>query len=155
VINVEQVRELIELMVEHDLSEIRIREGETAINLRRGPSGQVMVAGGPPAVPMAAPVAPVEAAEPAAGVVPAEDDGLVPITSPMVGSYYSSPDPESPPFVAVGDEISVGKTVCIIEAMKVFNEIKSEVAGTIEKILVQNEQPVEFGQPLMLVRPKS
>jgi acetyl-CoA carboxylase biotin carboxyl carrier protein len=72
----------------------------------------------------------------------------------MVGTFYSAPDPESSPFVQVGREIDANTTICIIEAMKVFNEIKAEVAGTIERILVQDEQAVEFGQPLMLVRPR-
>jgi acetyl-CoA carboxylase biotin carboxyl carrier protein len=156
VINIEQVRELIELMVEHDLSEIRIREGETAINLRKGPIGQVAVGGAPPMISVAG--APVQQVTPEAvpeKAEPAPDDGLVPITSPMVGTYYSSPDPESASFVSVGSDVLVGTTVCVIEAMKVFNEIKSEVEGTVEQILVSNEQPVEYGQPLMLVRPRS
>jgi acetyl-CoA carboxylase biotin carboxyl carrier protein len=156
VINIEQVRELIELMVEHDLSEIRIREGETAINLRKGPFGQVAVGGAPQLISMAS--APGQPAVPESGPVEAEpsvDEGLVPISSPMVGTYYASPDPESAPFVSVGDEVSVGKTVCIIEAMKVFNEIKSEVDGIVEQVLVGNEEPVEYGQPLLLVRPRS
>ena len=75
--------------------------------------------------------------------------------SPMVGTFYTAPDPDSSPFVQVGSEVSADTPVCIIEAMKVFNEIKAEVAGTIERILVQDQQAVEFGQPLMLVRPKS
>jgi acetyl-CoA carboxylase biotin carboxyl carrier protein len=73
----------------------------------------------------------------------------------MVGTFYSASDPEAPPFVSVGTEVEPDTAVCIIEAMKVFNEIKSEVSGTIERILVQNQQAVEFGQPLMLVRPRS
>jgi len=155
VINIDQVRELIELMVEHDLSEIRIREGETAINLRKGPFGQVTVGGSPAMVPMApAPVTGAGAAPAEAPAVPEEDDGLIAITSPMVGTYYTASEPESAPFISVGDEVSVGTTVCIIEAMKVFNEIKSEVEGIVEKMLVTNEQPVEYGQPLIMLRPK-
>ncbi|UCD30709.1 MAG: acetyl-CoA carboxylase biotin carboxyl carrier protein [Planctomycetota bacterium] len=143
-------------MVEHDLSEIRIREGDTAINLRKGPLGQVAVAGSPQLVHLTE--TPAQPQLPAAGQEvsqPTPDEGLLPVNSPMVGTYYSASDPESPPFVSVGSEISVGSTVCIIEAMKVFNEIKSEVDGIVEQILVSNEQPVEYGQPLMLVRPKS
>ncbi len=156
-IDVQQVRELVELMVQHNLSEIRLREGETAINLRRGPSGEIVYAA-PQAMPQfmaapgAAPAAPATAG--AAPAQPAEDEGLVPIASPMVGTIYLAPDPDSPPFVHVGSEIDANTPVVIIEAMKVFNEIKAEVSGTIERILVQNEQAVEFGQPLMMVRPR-
>ncbi len=96
----------------------------------------------------AAPVA--GAAGPAAA--PAEDAGLVPIRSPMVGTFYAASDPESKPYVGPGSEVGPESVVCIIEAMKVFNEIKAEMAGTIEKVMVQNAQPVEFGQPLFMVR---
>lgn len=146
-LDVNIVRKIVDLMVERDLSEIEMRDGDQQLVVRR--SLPQMVAA---AVPAAAPVV---AAAP--GAAPAEtkdvDDGLVPIKSPMVGTFYSGPDPESPPFVTIGASVSADSVVCIIEAMKVFNEIKAEVGGTIEKILVQNEQPVEFGQPLYLVRP--
>ena len=153
-IDVQQVRELIELMVEHGLSEIRIRQGDTAINLRKGPSGEIVYAAPPQ---MAMP--PVQQPAPAVGggavaASPAQDEGLVPIVSPMVGTLYVATDPESPPFVHVGSEIGPNTPVCIIEAMKVFNEIKAEVSGTVERVLVHNEQAVEFGQPLMMVRPR-
>jgi acetyl-CoA carboxylase biotin carboxyl carrier protein len=157
VIDVQQVRELIQLMVEHDLSEIRIREGETAISLRKGPIGGIQIAGGyAPALPAAAPP-PADSGRPALSAQPEKsaDEGLIPISSPMVGTFYSAPDPDSPPYVTVGSDIGPDSPVCIIEAMKVFNEIKAEVGGVIERILVQDQQAVEFGQPLMLVRPKS
>jgi len=139
-------------MVEHGLSEIKVREGETTICLRKGPSGEPVMVPAAPAAP-----APVPASEQAAppAAEPAEDDGLVPIPCPMVGTLYTAPDPESPPFVSVGSEVDANTVVCVIEAMKVFNEIRAEVAGTIERILVQSQQAVEYGQPLMLVRPKS
>ncbi|NLX20484.1 MAG: acetyl-CoA carboxylase biotin carboxyl carrier protein [Phycisphaerae bacterium] len=140
-------------MVEHDLSEIRIREGESMITLRKGPTGEPMMMTAAPSMVMSQPpatVLPAPAAPP-----PAVDEGLVPIRSPMVGTFYAASDPESPPFVAIGSEVDVTTTVCVIEAMKVFNEIHAEVAGTIERILVNNEQAVEYGQPLMLVRPKA
>lgn len=154
-IDVQKVRELIELMVEHGLSEVRIREGETAINLRKGPSGEIVYA-----APPAPAAAPAPAPAPAAGVPTAPaapspaDEGLVPIVSPMVGTLYVAAEPDSPPFVSVGSQVDPNTPICIIEAMKVFNEIKAEVAGTIERVLVHNEQAVEFGQPLMLVRPR-
>ena len=157
-IDVQQVRELIQLMVENDLNEIRVKEGETMISLRKGPAG-IHIAGGfaPAAMPAALPAAipqPLQAGTPAPAER-AQDEGLVPIVSPMVGTFYASADPDSPPFVSVGTDIGPDSPVCIIEAMKVFNEIKAEVAGTIERILVQDQQAVEYGQPLMLVRPRS
>lgn len=155
-IDVQQIRELAELMAEHGLNEIRIRQGDVFVRLHKGPEGltawpaQMMPA--MTGMPMlAAPASGTPAAEPAA---PA-DEGLVPIVSPMVGTYYASPDPEAPPFVVTGSEVEVGTPVCIIEAMKVFNEIKAEVAGRVERVLVKNEQAVEYGQPLMYVRPRS
>jgi len=158
VIDVQQVRELIQLMVENDLSEIRVKAGETTIILRKGLAG-IHVAGGlvPATVPTPMPPTVPQAFHPAAPP-PAEknqDEGLVPIVSPMVGTFYASSDPDSPPYASVGTEINPDSPVCIIEAMKVFNEIKAEVAGTIERILVQDQQAVEYGQPLMLVRPRS
>jgi acetyl-CoA carboxylase biotin carboxyl carrier protein len=154
VIDVQQVRELAGLMAENDLSEIRIRDGETFLRLRRGPEG---VAAWPAQMMPAMQAPPASAAVPVGEAPQASlaDEGLVPIVSPMVGTYYSSPDPESPPFVAAGSEVEIGTPVCIIEAMKVFNEIKAEVAGRIERVLVKNEQPLEYGQPLMLVRPRA
>ena len=150
-VDLQRVRELAELMDEHELNQIRIREGDTVIDLRKGLATPAWPA------PPPAPASPL-AREPAAGGVLATtqaDEALTTIRSPMVGSFYITPDPESPPFVSVGAEVEPDTTVCIIEAMKVFNEIKAEVAGTIERILVENEQAVEFGQPLMLVRPRS
>ncbi len=154
-IDVNQVRELIELMVEHDLGEIRIRQGDTSVTLRKGTTGEVAISA-PPAPPAGSPATPTPA--PAASPEPAsppEDEGLVPIVSPMVGTFYTASEPEAPLFVQVGSEVTPESPVCIIEAMKVFNEIQAEVSGTIERILVQNQQAVEYGQPLMLVRPKS
>lgn len=151
-IDVKQIRELIELMKAHDLSAMDLRDGEVRIALRRGAEpGPVVTAAAPQmplvAAPAAAEIPPVAAA--------AEDEGLVPVTSPMVGTYYGQADPDSDPFVAIGDTVTEETTVCIIEAMKVFNEIKAEVAGVVERILVENESPVEYGQPLLLVRPAS
>lgn len=155
-IDVQQVRELAEVLTEHALSEIRLRQGEDVIVLRKGPAGDMAAWPVPvaPQVPsMPGPMAPAPSA--AGGGTPTSDEGLVPVVSPMVGTYYSAPDPESPPFVAPGTELEVGSPVCIIEAMKVFNEIKAEIAGRVERVLVKNEQAVEYGQPLILVRPRA
>ena len=151
-IDIPQIRELLELMAEHDLSEIKVRQGDTVIALRKGRSGEPVVYAAPAAMPTFAPAAAAAAPPPPE---PVKDQGLVAIKSPMVGTVYLAPDPESPPYVSVGREVDPSTPVCIIEAMKVFNEIRSEIAGTVERILVQNEQAVEFGQPLMMVRPRA
>lgn len=153
-LDVEKIRELIDMMVGNDLSEITLRDGTEEISLRRSaaqsahsvPAQHPAMTSGP-ALPLAdGPVAEVEAVE--------EDEvELIPIASPMVGTFYAASSPESPPFVQVGARISPESTVCIVEAMKVFNEIKAELAGVIERILVKNASVVEYGQPLFLVRP--
>jgi acetyl-CoA carboxylase biotin carboxyl carrier protein len=137
-------------MKEHDLNEIDLREGETRIQLRRG-SDPVVTMGPVRPVAVAAGVpAAADAAPPAAS--PAADEAHVAIIkSPMVGTFYASPDPESPPYVKVGDHVGPETTVCIVEAMKVFNQIPAEVSGKIMVALVENGQSVEFGQPLYKV----
>ena len=140
-------------MAEHDLGEIKVRQGDTVIALRKARFGEPVVYAAPAAVPAPAPVAAGAAVPPLAE--PVKDEGLVAIKSPMVGTVYLSPDPESPPYVNVGREVDPSTPVCVIEAMKVFNEIRSEIAGTVERILVLSEQAVEFGQPLMMVRPRA
>lgn len=156
---------LVEMMSEHDLAEITLKDGEEEIHLKR--SGAPVIEGMSCSHPMYyAPqmhaMAPPMAAPPGAAAAPAgappaaevdEDAGLVPIKSPMVGTFYEAPDPQSPAYVAVGSKVSANTVVCIVEAMKVFNEIKAEVSGTIAKVLVKNEAAVEFGQPLFLVKP--
>lgn len=151
VFDVRRIRRLVELMKEHDLSEIDLREGETRIRLRRGPDDVVAMV---PQRTVAAPVAaPAAAARPASESAPAaaSEEKLAVIKSPMVGTFYISANPESPPFVKVGDHVGAESTVCIIEAMKVFNEIPAEVSGKIVARLVENGEPVEFGQPLFKV----
>ena len=145
IFDVEKVTKLIDLMKEHDLSEIDLKQGDTAVRLKRG--GDVMVAAA--AAPAAPRAAAISAAPPAA---PAEEKMLV-ITSPMVGTFYKASGPDAPPFVKVGDRIGPEKTVCIVEAMKVFNEIPAGVSGQVVAILVENGAPVEFGQPLIKVDP--
>lgn len=144
VFDVRKIRRLIELMKEHDLNEVDLRDGDVRVRLRKG--GETIVADTRPY--MAAPVAPAVAA-PAAAV----DNHLV-IKSPMVGTFYTSPNPDAPAFVKVGDHVGADTVVCVIEAMKVFNEIPGEVVGKIVACLVQNGSPVEYGQPLFKVDPK-
>lgn len=159
---IEYIKNLIELMAANDLSRVEIREGETHILLRRGQAVVSMSAApaplmAPPAV-VAAPLAAAVAATPApaaAAAAPTAPDSANEklIRSPMVGTFYTAPDPESPPFVKVGDQVSPDTVVCLIEAMKVYNEIKAETSGRITRILVSNAQAVEFDQPLFAVAP--
>jgi acetyl-CoA carboxylase biotin carboxyl carrier protein len=149
IFDVRKIRRLVELMKEHDLSEIDLQQGEVRIQLRRaGTSVQPIITSaphspqpayvaGPPAAESNAPA--VEEAKAVSGAV---------IKSPMVGTFYSSPDPESPPYVKVGDHVGPETTVCIVEAMKVFNQIPAELSGRVVAVLAENGSPVEFGQPL-------
>jgi acetyl-CoA carboxylase biotin carboxyl carrier protein len=148
IFDVKKVTKLIELMKEHDLSEIDLKQGDTAVRLKRG--GDVIMATGPvpPARAAALPAVPAEKA-------PAASDKMLVITSPMVGTFYRASGPEAAPFVKVGDRIGPEKTVCIVEAMKVFNEIPAGVSGQVVAILVENGAPVEFGQPLIKVDPEA
>jgi acetyl-CoA carboxylase biotin carboxyl carrier protein len=149
-IDMKRLKQLIDLMKDNELSELDIRDGEEVVSLKRaGACVPVMVS------------APVEVAAPASVAAPAgqaaggdgSDDGLVPLESPMVGTFYPASDPDSPAFVKVGDTIGPESVVCIIEAMKVFSDVKAEMSGVIEKVLVKNAEAVEFGQPMFMVRP--
>ena len=142
-----KVRRLIELMQEHDLSELDLEQGDSRVRIRRG--GQVVTVAQPAA---AAPRAAAPEAAPAAAKADA-DAGMVVIKSPMVGTFYRASGPDASPFIKVGDRIGPDKTVCIIEAMKVFNEIPAGVSGQVVAILVENGAPIEFGQPLVKVDP--
>ena len=149
VFDLAQLQELIALMEQHDLSEVNLRSGDQRIRLRRGASIAPVAAAPPPA---AAPAAAAPAPAPAAPAAPVEDDSNIDyIKSPMVGTFYSRPNPEADPFVKVGDVVDPESTVCVIEAMKVFNEIPAELRGKIVAVLVQDEEPVEFGKPLFKV----
>ncbi|MFQ5733442.1 MAG: acetyl-CoA carboxylase biotin carboxyl carrier protein [Planctomycetaceae bacterium] len=147
--NLDTLRELVEMMEQHDLTEINLKRGEERWKLRRGPRDVLQMV--PAAGPSPDPVAPqtTAAAEPAAQT----DDGTIEITSPTVGTFYAAPSPDDPPFVKVGTRVQSDTIVCLVEAMKVFNQIPAEVSGTITDVLVQNADPVEFGQALFKVRP--
>lgn len=156
-IDIRKLKELVKLMVENDLSELDLKDEQESVSLRRpyASAGAAMApAAAPPAYASPTPVSPAAAPAATAPAASGDDEaGLVPITSPMVGTFYSSPDPESPSYVSAGDNVSPDTTVCIVEAMKVFSEIKAECSGKIAKVLVKNAEPVEYGQPLFLVRP--
>jgi len=155
-IDIKKLRELVKLMVNNELTELDIEsEGERVSLKRRGeePPAAVLApavspAVSPPGVVVASPVG-VEAQGSGAEV----SDGLHTITSPMVGTFYSAASPDSPPFVQIGDRVSVESVVCLIEAMKVFNEIKAECEGVVVQVLVESGQAVEFDQPLFKVKP--
>jgi acetyl-CoA carboxylase biotin carboxyl carrier protein len=155
VFDVRKVRKFIELMNEHDLAEIDLRQGDQRLRLRRGPEAITMAAM-PTMSPSFAP-SPSSAAsgggERKSADTPIDDSKAKFIKSPMVGTFYSAANPDSPAFVKVGDHVGPETTVCIIEAMKVFNEIPAECAGRIAAVLAQNGDAIEFNQPLFRVEP--
>jgi acetyl-CoA carboxylase biotin carboxyl carrier protein len=140
-----KLKKLIDLVQESGIGEIEITEGEEKVRICRQPAGGTMIMSAPQMqMPMAAPVAAPEVPK------PEEPTGHT-LKSPMVGTFYRAPSPGAPSFVEVGQSVTKGQTLCIIEAMKLLNEIESDVAGTVKAILVENGQPVEYGQPLFLI----
>ena len=148
--DIRKIKKLIELLEESDIGELEIKEGEESVRISRGVSSQAA-----PAV--AAPVAPAAPAPVAAPQAPAETPEAVPaltghpVKSPMVGTFYAASSPGAEPFVKVGQQVKVGDVVCIVEAMKMMNQIEADKAGTIDSILVEDGQPVEFDQPLVTI----
>lgn len=166
----EELRELLQTIGQTDIAELTLKEGEFELTVKKAVATAGATAGIPVAVsqgyelvpPMAsvaptsmppAPAPPVPASASSGGSPHAVDDDTVAILSPMVGTFYRAPAPGEPPFVSVGDRVSAGQAVCIIEAMKLMNELEAEVGGEVVEILVENGQPIEFDQPLMRVRP--
>jgi acetyl-CoA carboxylase biotin carboxyl carrier protein len=148
--DIKQIKCLVQLMVENDLTRIELREGDTHILLRRG-HPTIAVAPGAALPTFIPPVHPPTPAAEGASPPPPPAEGEHLLRSPMVGTFYASADPESPAFVNVGDAVKPDTVVCLVEAMKVFNEIKAEVTGRITRILAKNAQAVEFDQPLFAV----
>ena len=149
--DIKEIKLLVKLMAENDLTEMDLTDGDKKICFKRGTAvGPVMVSA-PAAAPMAVPVA--SAASVPAGEPAKEKSDLIEIKSPMVGTFYSAPSPDSDPYVSVGAPIDDNTVVCIVEAMKVMNEIKAECSGTIAEVCVKNAQPVEYGQVLFRVKP--
>ena len=155
--DIRKVKKLIELLDESGIAEIEITEGEESVRISRNPTGVAAaapiympapVAATPPAAPAAA-AAPVAAAPDAP--VAADDSEGFEVTAPMVGTYYSSSSPGAAPFVQVGDHVNEGDTLCVIEAMKMMNQIEAEVSGNIKSIRVQNGDPVEYGQTIFVI----
>lgn len=154
IFDVKKLRKLIELMNEHDLGEVDLRDGDVRVRLRKKGEAGGVIESRPVAYAPAPAAVPAAGAAPAAAAAAPKDDNLVVIKSPMVGTFFASSSPDAPPFVKVGDRIGADSTVCIIEAMKVFNEIPAECSGQIAAVLVKNGDPVEYGQPLFKVDPK-
>ena len=150
IFDVKKIRRLVELMNEHDLAEIDLRQADQRIRIRRG--GEPVITTAEPKQYTAPAPGPTHATAPPSMARPAENDpNIVEIKSPMVGTFYQSSSPDSPAFVKVGDHVNAETVVCIIEAMKVFNEIPAEVSGRIVAVLVDNQEPVGYGQPLFKV----
>jgi acetyl-CoA carboxylase biotin carboxyl carrier protein len=152
--DIRKVKKLIELLEESGINEIEIKEGEESVRISRAPSG------GAPQMAYYAPPMPLAAAEAVSAVAPATPAPAAAaapratehtVQAPMVGTYYSAPAPGAKAFVQIGDEVKVGQVLCIIEAMKMMNQIESDRAGRITSVLVQNGDPVEFGQPLFSI----
>ena len=156
--NQKELKELIEFLVEKDISEFELERGDVKVRIKR--TGENLTVSGPAiTLPHASPAAvvPTTAASVAAAsaaAAPSEEPGLHTVKSPIVGTFFEAPSPGSPPFVKAGDTVEVGTVLCIVEAMKLMNEIESDVAGEILKKLVSNGQPVEYGQALFTIRPK-
>lgn len=164
--NQKELKELIEFLIEKDISEFELERGDVKVRIKRGAENAVApvishIASMPPvvAVPSMAPVSPPLAATappaaPAPPVAAPPEEELHTVKSPIVGTFYEAPAPGAPPFVRPGDSVQAGQVLCIIEAMKLMNEIESDVSGEVVKMLAANGQPVEYGQPLFAVRPR-
>jgi acetyl-CoA carboxylase biotin carboxyl carrier protein len=163
--NQKELKELIEFLIEKDIAEFELERGDVKVHIKRGAPASapaetryVHLATAAPAAPAAVETSaavPAPPSAPAPKPAPAEESGLHEVKSPIVGTFYEAPSPGAPPFVKAGDTVQAGQVLCIIEAMKLMNEIESDVAGEIVKRLVNNAQPVEYGQVLFLIRPQS
>lgn len=151
--DIRKIKKLIELIEDSGVAEIEIKEGEESVRISRSGPAVAPINYAPPPI-----AAPAGVAPPAASAVPAPESAAAEpeisgesVTSPMVGTFYRAPSPGAPPFVEVGQSVSAGDTLCIIEAMKMLNQIESEVSGVVKSILVENGSPVEYGQPLFII----
>ncbi len=154
--DIRKIKKLIELLEESGIAELEIKEGEESVRISRESTNQTAITMAPPVYPSAPPInpsSPVASAEPAATTHPSEDAASSGhhIKSPMVGTYYSAPSPTAGPFVTVGQKVNVGDTLCIIEAMKMMNQIEADKSGTVKQIMVENGEPVEFDQVLFVI----
>lgn len=162
--NQKELKELIDFLIEKDISEFELERGDVKVRIKRGAEAAApLITHAVPmaAMPMAAPPQPGHssiAATPPASVpaapIAAKEEDLHPVKSPIVGTFYEAPGPGALPFVKPGDQVAAGQVLCIIEAMKLMNEIESDISGEVVKVLVSNGQPVEYGQPLFAIRPR-
>jgi acetyl-CoA carboxylase biotin carboxyl carrier protein len=160
--NQKELRELIEFLIEKDIAEFELERGDVKVRIRRGGEHAFHAHGEPrffsvPAAPAPVPDVggvPIAATQSVPAVEPAPEEGLHVVKSPIVGTFYEAPSPGAPPFVKVGDTVEIGQVLCIVEAMKLLNEIESDVAGEIVKKLATNGQPIEYGQELFAIRPR-
>jgi acetyl-CoA carboxylase biotin carboxyl carrier protein len=165
--NQKELKELIEFLIEKDIAEFELERGDVKVKIKRAGEHTVVHSHAEPrfyAVPPASAsavelaavpvVGATSSAAPAAPAAPAPEEGLHTVKSPIVGTFYEAPSPGAPPFAKVGDSVEVGQVLCIVEAMKLLNEIESDVAGEIVKKLASNGQPIEYGQELFVIRPK-
>ncbi len=152
-----EIQNLIKFVAKSGVNEVHVEMGETKVTIKTGGDVVQQVVTTPAAIeaaPAPAPVATLTTpSEPAPAVVATENDNHITIKSPIIGTFYRKPSPDKPNFAEVGDQISEGQVLCVVEAMKLFNEIESEVSGTIVKILVDDSSPVEFDQPLFVIDP--
>jgi acetyl-CoA carboxylase biotin carboxyl carrier protein len=157
--NLKELKELIEFLEEKNIAEFELERGDVKVRIRRAGEHSGGHAHGEPRF-YAVPPAPVAVPEigtvpvAAASAPPTPEEGLHTVKSPIVGTFYEAPSPGAPPFVKAGDQVEVGQVLCIVEAMKLLNEIESDVAGEIVKKLASNGQPIEYGQELFVIRPK-
>lgn len=161
--NQKELKELIDFLIEKDISEFELERGDVKVRIKRGADAAPVIAHAVPMAPMPIasaahaathPSAPAPvASSPAAAPVSAEEE-LHTVKSPIVGTFYEAPGPGALPFVKPGDQVAAGQVLCIIEAMKLMNEIESDMSGEVVRVLVNNGQPVEYGQPLFAIRPR-
>ena len=152
--NIKEIKELLELMAEHNVGEIEIEKDNAKIKLRKMANGGVVMQSAPQMMTPIGTVmhAPAQANAPVAAAEPVVEEGVTIVRSPMVGTFYAAPAPDQPSYVNVGKVVKDGDVLCIIEAMKLMNEIKSELGGTVIEILVQNGQTVEYDQPILKIK---
>ncbi|MGB0773531.1 MAG: acetyl-CoA carboxylase biotin carboxyl carrier protein [Flavobacteriaceae bacterium] len=155
-----EIQNLIKFVAKSGVNEVHVEMGETKVTIKTGGDVVQQVVTAPAAIEVATPAAPVAAPAPAAEPAPpapaaatAENDNHITIKSPIIGTFYRKPSPDKPNFVEAGDQVNEGDVLCVVEAMKLFNEIESEVSGTIVKVLVDDSSPVEFDQPLFIIDP--
>ena len=155
--NQKEIKELIEFLIEKDIAEFELERGDVKVRIKRGAEPAPHPPAAPPAMsipPQAAAASPPSGAPPAPAEPAKAEEPLHIVHSPIVGTYYESPSPGSPPFVKVGDTVEAGQVLCIVEAMKLMNEIEADVAGEIVKKMANNGQPIEYGQELFAIRAK-